>query len=133
MLALSVDSQFVHKAWFDNELSKMVKEIPYPMLSDPRGDIGNMYGVYDENAMVEFRGRVIIDPDGVIQSVETVTPPVGRNVDEIFRQLKALQVVRESKGTQATPCGWTEEKKTLFPSPKMVGKVFEEWKVEDAK
>ncbi len=103
------------------------------MLSDARGDIGEKYGVYDENAKVEFRGRVIIDPDGVIQSVETVTPGVGRNIDEILRQLKALQVVRESNGAQATPCGWTEEKKTLFPSPKMVGKVFEEWKVEDAK
>ena len=37
-------------------------------------------GVYDEDAGVENRGRFLIDPDGVIQGYEVLTPPVGRNV-----------------------------------------------------
>ena len=51
---MSVDSHFVHKMWQDNELSKMVKGgAPFPMLSDGPGNIGRVYGVYDENAGVE--------------------------------------------------------------------------------
>ncbi len=107
--------------------------IPYPMLADPRGELGDVYGTYDVNASLHFRGTIIVDPDGVVQVVEVGTPPVGREVTEILRKLKALNVVRASKGTEATPCGWSENKKTLKPSAKLVGKVFEEWKVDEAK
>ncbi len=34
---------------------------------------------------VETRGRFIIDPDGVLQGCEILTPPVGRNVNETLR------------------------------------------------
>ena len=68
VLAMSIDSMFVHKMWNDGELSKMVKGgIPFPMLSDAGGRVGKVYGIYDENAGVETRGRFIIDPDGVSQ------------------------------------------------------------------
>jgi len=53
------------------------KDIPFPMLSDQGGKIGTMYGVYNEESGTETRGRFIIDPDGVIQSFEVLTPPVG--------------------------------------------------------
>ena len=77
VLSMSVDSVFMHKMWNDNELSKMVKGgVPFPMLSDGGGKVGTAYGVYDEDAGVENRGRFIIDPDGVIQGYEVLTPPV---------------------------------------------------------
>ena len=73
---------FVHKMWNDHELEHMVKGgVPYPMLSDAGGKVGTVYGVYDENVGVEARGRFIIDPDGVVQGYEVLTPPVGRNVN----------------------------------------------------
>ena len=130
---MSVDSHFVHKMWQDNELSKMVEGgVPFPMLSDQTGNIGKMYGVFDEDAGVETRGRFIIDPDGVVQAIEIVTPPVGRNVSELIRQLQAFQHVRKSKGTEATPSGWQPGKPTLKPGPDLVGRVWEVWKVENA-
>lgn len=133
VLAVSVDSHFVHKMWDDYELAKMVKGgMPFPMLSDGAGNIGKMYGVYDEEAGVEFRGRFIIDPDGVVQALEILTPPVGRNVDELIRQIKAFQHVRETKGAEATPSGWRPGKTTLKPGPELVGNVWKEWKVEEA-
>jgi peroxiredoxin len=68
ILSVSTDSRFSHKIWQAEELSKMVpKGVPYPMLSDPGGEIGKVYGVYDEASGVDFRGRFLIDPDGVIQ------------------------------------------------------------------
>lgn len=119
--------------WNDHELSKMIgKDIPFAMLSDQDGSIGKMYGIYDEDSGVETRGRFIIDPDGNVQGYEVLTPPVGRNVSETLRQIKAFQLVRESKGTEATPSGWKPGKATLKPSPGLVGNVWKEWSVKEA-
>ncbi len=125
---------FVHKMWNDHELSKMVEGgIPFPMLSDGGGKVGTAFGVYDPDAGVENRGRFLIDPDGIIQGYEVLTPPVGRNVSETIRQVQAFQLVRESKGSQATPSGWKPGKPTLKPGPDLVGRVWEAWKPEMAK
>jgi hypothetical protein len=52
---------------------------------------------------VDTRGRFTLDPGGVIQGFEVLTPPVGRNVDETIRQIQAFQHVRKTKGAEATP------------------------------
>lgn len=131
VLSVSTDSRFTHKIWNAEELSKMVEGgIPFPMLSDQGGRIGTVYGVYDEMAGVNIRGRFIIDPDGVIQAMEVLTPAVGRNVSELIRQIKAFQHVRATG--EATPSGWEPGKPTLKPGPDLVGKVWEVWKTENA-
>ena len=128
VISVSVDSQFVHKMWNDQELKKMVGgDIPFHMASDGPGKVGRIYGVYDEDAGVELRGRFIIDPDGVIQAMEVLTPPVGRRIGETIRQIQAFQHVRATQGVEACPAGWEPGKKTLKPGPDLVGKVWEEW------
>ena len=130
---MSTDSMFVHKMWVDHELSKMVDGgVPFPMMSDGGGKVGQVYGVYDPEGGVDVRGRFLIDPDGVIQAYEMLTPPVGRNVAETLRQIAAFQLVRESKGSQATPSGWRPGKAVLKPGEGLVGNVWKEWKVSMA-
>jgi len=130
---MSIDSMFVHKMWNDDELKKMVGGgVPFPMLSDAGGKVGRVFGVFDEDAGVEARGRFIIDPDGVVQAYEVLTPPVGRNVNETIRQVQAFQLIRETKGAEATPSGWRPGKQTLKPGIDLVGKVWEVWKTEQA-
>ncbi len=130
---MSTDSVFVHRMWDDYELKKMVDGgVPFPMLSDAGGKVGKVYGVYDDNAGVETRGRFIIDPDGVLQGYEVLTPPVGRNVNESIRQVQAFQLVRETEGAEATPSGWRPGKATLKPGINLVGKVWQEWKTKQA-
>jgi peroxiredoxin (alkyl hydroperoxide reductase subunit C) len=130
-LSISTDSRFTHKIWNATELSKMVEGgIPFPMLSDQGGRIGTVYGVYDEAAGVDIRGRFLIDPDGIIQAMEVLTPPVGRNPDELIRQIQAFQLVRETGGAEATPSGWTPGKPTLKVGPDLVGRVWEVWQPE---
>ena len=127
---MSTDSRFTHKIWNEVELSKMVKGgIPYPMLSDQGGRIGTVYGVYDEAAGVNIRGRFIIDPDGVIQAMEVLTPSVGRHISETIRQLKAFQHVRATG--EVMPAGWQPGKPTLKPGPDLVGRVWEVWQPGD--
>jgi len=130
VLSCSVDSKFTHKIWQEVELSKMVDGgVPFPMLSDTGGRIGSLYGVYDEEGGVNVRGRFLIDPDGKIQAMEVLTPPVGRNFSELVRQVQAFQHVR--KTGEPTPAGWQPGKKTLKPGPELVGKVWETWKIGD--
>lgn len=127
VIAISRDSTFTHKIWQDTELSKMVPGgFPWPMVSDANGSIGRSYGVYDEDAGVNIRGRFIIDPDGVIQAMEVLTPPVGRNVSEALRQIRAYQHVRATG--EVMPSGWQPGKPTLKPGPDLVGRVWETWK-----
>jgi alkyl hydroperoxide reductase subunit AhpC len=129
VMSVSVDSHFVHKMWNDNELTKMVDGgVPFHMVSDQAGNVGRAYGVYDEASGIELRGRFIIDPDGVIQGMEVLTPPVGRKIAETIRQVKAFQHVRASKGTEAMPAGWEPGGATLKPGPDLVGNVWKVWK-----
>ena len=129
VLAMSCDSRFSHKIWQEEELSKMVPGgVPFAMLSDAAGKIGEIYGVYDEEAGVDIRGRFLIDPDGIIQAMEVMTPPVGRNFSELVRQVQAFQHVRATG--EATPAGWTPGKLTLTPGPELVGKVWKVWNPE---
>jgi alkyl hydroperoxide reductase subunit AhpC len=61
VLSVSADSVFSHKVWQEEELSKMVEGgVPFPMLSDQSGRIGTAYGVYDEVAGINIRGRFLI-------------------------------------------------------------------------
>ncbi len=124
---MSVDSRFVHKIWQEEELTKMVKGgVPFPMLTDAGGRIGAMYGIYDEAAGVDIRGRFIVDPDFVIRAMETLTPEVGRNPEELVRQIQAFQHVR--KTGEVTPSGWKPGAQTLKPGPDLAGKVWKVWK-----
>jgi alkyl hydroperoxide reductase subunit AhpC len=131
VLSLSTDSHFTHKIWQEEELSKMVDGgVPWPMLSDAGGRIGRVYGIYDEDAGVDIRGRFLIDPDGVIQAMEVMTPPVGRNIAELIRQVQAFQHVRATG--QVTPAGWRPGQPALTPGPDLVGHVWEVWKPNGA-
>ena len=127
VLSASTDSRFVHKIWQEQELSKMVDGgVPFPMLSDAGGKIGSIYGVYDDAAGVDIRGRFIIDPDFIVRAMEVLTPEVGRNPEELIRQVKAFQHVRATG--EVTPSGWQPGETTLTPGPALVGKVWEVWK-----
>ena len=130
VLSISVDSTYSHKVWQEVELSKMVEgQIPYAMVADPGGKIGALYGVYDEDAGVDIRGRFLIDAEGIVQAMEVLTPPVGRHVSEVIRQLKAFQ--HHQKTGELMPSGWQPGKPTLPPATdtlKMAGKVWEIWK-----
>ncbi len=129
MLSISTDSRFSHKVWQEEELSKMVPGgVPFPMLADQGGRIGAAYGIYDEDSGTHLRGRFIVDPDGVVQAMEVLTPSVGRNTAELIRQLKAFQLVRATG--EATPSGWQPGKPTLKPTPDLVGRVWEVWRTD---
>ena len=134
VLAVSVDSVTTHQEWHEKELSRMVEGgALYPMISDPGGKIGRLFGVYDAKTGLDLRSHFLIDPLGIIQAVEVLASPVGRNVAEILRQLRALQ--HHQATGEFMPCGWEPGKPTLDrnddASP-ISGKVWEIWKPRNA-
>ena len=129
VLTISTDSPYAHKVWFETELSKMSPMgIPFPMLSDPNGNIGRMYGVYNEQHGMDGRATFVIDHNGTIQMSEMLAAGVGRSTEEILRRIKAMQLSLSSG--QATPADWKEGKKTLNPNPGLAGHVYEVWQAE---
>ena len=131
VLAVSVDSVETHRSWREKELSRMVRGgALFPMLSDPEGRIGALYGVYDSEKGVDQRGRFLIDPAGVIQSMEIVADPVGRDISETLRQLRALQ--HHQATGDYLPCGWEPGKPTLSKEQGRSGEIWKEWKTRHA-
>ena len=98
------------------------------MGSDPTGKVSRMFGVYDEVTGLPLRGTFIINPDGVLLNSEVNFYNIGRNVDEILRKVKA-NIHLAANPAEACPAQWKQAgDKTLTPSAKMVGKVFEAMK-----
>jgi peroxiredoxin (alkyl hydroperoxide reductase subunit C) len=120
VIAISTDTEWSHKVWAD--ISPIIKKVKYPMLADPTGEVCRAYGVYIEEDGLAQRGRFIIDPKGVLKAAEVTDGPLGRNVEEGIRQLKALQHIAKNPG-QACPANWKPGNATLTPGAKLAGKL----------
>lgn len=123
VITISTDTKFVQLAWQREE--KMLKDVKYPMGSDPTGNISRLFGVYDEETGLALRGTFIISPEGKLLNSEVNYYNLGRNIDELMRKFRANLHLSKFEGI-GCPAKWKEEgDKTLKPSAKMVGKVYE--------
>lgn len=86
-MAVSVDSEFSHKAWINGDLGK----INYPLASDMTKEVSRSYGVLLEDEGIALRGLFIMNPEGVIKYSLIQDNDIGRSVDETLRVLKALK------------------------------------------
>ena len=119
VIAVSTDTHFSHWMW--KKTSPTIKNVNFPMASDPSGAVSRTYGVWNEKTGLNRRGRFIIDPEGIIQAVEILTAPVGRNVDELLRQILAMQAVRDNPG-MAAPAGWKPGDPLIKTGKEQIGK-----------
>ena len=118
--AVSTDTHFSHKAWHDS--SPAIGKINYFMIGDPTGTVTRNFDVMREGQGLADRGTFVVDPDGVIQIMETTCEGVGRNAEELVRKIKAAIYVREHPG-QVCPAKWEQGAETLAPSIDLVGKI----------
>lgn len=122
VLSVSTDTKFSHLAWRDSE--KLLANVKYPMAADPTGAVSKLFGVYDCGSGLALRGTFIINPEGKLVSSEINFYNVGRNADELLRKMEANAYLAKHPD-EACPAKWQQGSKTLKPSEKMVGKVFE--------
>ena len=119
VIAVSTDTEFSHWMW--KKTSPTIKNVRYPICSDPSGEVSRAYGVWQRASGLNQRGRFIINPDGIVMAVEVLAGPIGRNVDELIRQIKAMQAVADNPG-KAAPAGWKPGDKLIGAGKDYIGK-----------
>jgi peroxiredoxin (alkyl hydroperoxide reductase subunit C) len=122
VISVSTDTKFSHLAWRDGE--KLLSKVKYLMGADPTGAISKMFGVYDHATGLALRGTFVIDPQGRLVSSEINFYNVGRNAEELVRKMEANAYLMKHPN-EACPAKWQQGGKTLKPSEKLVGKVYE--------
>ncbi|ORX58730.1 peroxiredoxin-2 [Hesseltinella vesiculosa] len=124
VIGASCDSEFSHLAWTQQSRKQGgLGDIKYPLLADKTKKIARDYGVLLEEAGVTLRGLFIIDPKGVVRQITINDLPVGRNVDEVLRLVKAFKFTDEHG--EVCPSSWTPGDKTIKPSVKDSKQYFE--------
>lgn len=125
VIGVSTDTVYTHKAWI--EMEELLKGLKFPMAADHNGKLSKELGIYDEDTGMAVRAAFIVDPDGILRTIDIVADNIGRSAGELLRKVKALHFVRNNKG-MVCPASWDEGSPTLKPSIKIAGKVHKELK-----
>lgn len=123
VLSVSTDTVFAHKAWHDT--SEAIKKITYPMVADPDGSLSMLFGTYiseGEDVGLSLRGTFIVDPEGVLKTIEINDNAIGRSGKELLRKLRAAKFVAEHGGN-VCPASWEPGEDTLKKGIDLVGKI----------
>ncbi len=125
IVAASTDTEQSHWGWLQVPKDKGgIEGITYPIVADTNKTISANYDVlagnyfFDEHdemqaegEMIAYRGLFLIDKEGVVRHQIVNDLPLGRNVDEAIRMVKALQF-NEEKG-EVCPANWDEGKEGM--------------------
>ncbi|MHC4400357.1 MAG: redoxin domain-containing protein [Planctomycetota bacterium] len=115
LLGCSIDSHFTHLAWRNTPRGQGgLGDIKYPLIADLDKKIGEAYDVLLPDG-ITLRGLFLIDKEGVVRHQVINDLPLGRNVDEALRMVKALQFF-EANG-EVCPANWQEGAATIKPDP----------------
>jgi alkyl hydroperoxide reductase subunit AhpC len=111
LLGCSVDSHFVHMKWCKTAKKQGgIGEIEFPLLSDLAKDISKAYRCLIEDGAdkgVSLRATFVIDGKGILRHMSYNDLPVGRNIDECLRLVKAFQYVEEYG--EVCPAKWRKK------------------------
>jgi peroxiredoxin (alkyl hydroperoxide reductase subunit C) len=104
LLGLSIDQVFAHIKWGEWIEENLGVEITFPIIADD-GTVGKRLGMIHPNqGSNTVRAVFIIDPKGVIRAILYYPQELGRNMEEIVRMVKGLQVVDKNK--VSLPANW---------------------------
>jgi len=128
VLSFSTDTVYVHKAWHDT--SEAIRQVEFPMGADPAGKISYAFGTLIEGGELPFasdegmslRGTFVIDPEGVLRTIEMHDNSVGRRASETLRKVQAAQYVEKNPGN-VCPASWEPGDDTMEPGLGLVGKI----------
>ena len=120
VFVVTTDTHFSHKVW--HETSPAVGKAKFAMIGDPTHALSKAFDVLIPEEGLALRGTFVINPEGVIKTMEVHDNAIARDVTETVRKLKAAQYVANHDG-EVCPAKWKEGEKTLKPSLDLVGKI----------
>jgi peroxiredoxin (alkyl hydroperoxide reductase subunit C) len=104
LIGLSIDQVFSHIKWVEWIKEKLEVEITYPIIAGNDTVAGKLGMLHPAKGSNTVRAVFVGDPEGNIRLILYYPQEVGRNMDEILRAVKALQV-SDANGV-AIPAGW---------------------------
>lgn len=105
LIGLSIDQVFSHLKWEEWIKEKIDVEIQFPIIADNAGEVSARLGMRHKQAggTQTVRAIFVVDPNGIVRAILYYPMELGRNMDEILRMVKALQIA--DKG-YAIPANW---------------------------
>jgi len=104
LIGLSIDQVFSHIKWIEWIRDNLDTKIPFPIIAD-HGAIGNKLGmIHPGKGSNTVRAVFIVDSNAIIRLIIYYPQEIGRNMDEIVRAVKALQLADKEK--VAIPANW---------------------------
>ncbi len=104
LIGLSVDQVFAHIKWEEWIKEKLGVEVEFPIIADT-GKVAETLGlIHPGKGTNTVRAVFVVDDKGKIRLILYYPQEIGRNIDEILRALRALQI--SDKNGIATPADW---------------------------
>ena len=138
LVGLSVDGLYSHIAWLrtikDKIEYKGMKdiEVKFPLIEDITMNVAEKYGMIQpgESNTKAVRAVFFIDPKGIIRAIIYYPLSLGRNFDELYRVIVALQTA--DKFEVATPADWEPGDEVIVPTAGSCGVAKERMDSKDA-
>ncbi|MFZ5860036.1 MAG: peroxiredoxin [Spirochaetota bacterium] len=104
LIGMSVDQVFSHIKWIEWIKEKLGVEITFPIAA-ANDSIANALGMlHPGKGTNTVRAVFVVDPQGKVRLVIYYPQEIGRNMEEVLRAVKALQVA--DKNNVAVPANW---------------------------
>jgi peroxiredoxin 2/4 len=137
LVGLSVDGLYSHIAWLRTIKEKIVYkgmkdvEVKFPLIEDITMEVAKKYGMMmpGESNTKAVRAVFMIDPKGIIRAVIYYPLSLGRNFDELYRALVALQTA--DAFSVATPADWRPGDEVIVPTAGSCGVAKERMESTD--
>lgn len=122
LVGLSVDGLYSHIAWLRTIKEKIEYkgmkdvEVNFPLIEDITMTVAKKYGMLmpGESTTKAVRAVFVIDPKGVIRTIIYYPLSLGRNFDELYRVVIALQAA--DAFSIATPADWKPGDDVIVPT-----------------
>ena len=127
LVGLSVDGLYSHIAWLRTIREKIEYrgmknvEVKFPLIEDVSMNVAKKYGMIQpgESSTKAVRAVFFIDPRGIIRAMIYYPLSLGRNFDELYRVVVALQTA--DAFSVATPADWRPGDPVIVPPPGSCG------------
>jgi len=122
LVGLSVDGLYSHIAWLRTIKEKIQYkgmkdvEVNFPLIEDITMEVARRFGMIQpgESSTKAVRAVFFIDPKGVIRAIIYYPLSLGRNFDELYRALIAMQTA--DAFSVATPADWRPGDEVIVPT-----------------
>lgn len=137
LVGLSVDGLYSHIAWLRTIKEKIEYkgmkdvEVKFPLIEDITMSVAKKYGMLQpgESNTKAVRAVFVIDPAGKIRTIIYYPLSLGRNFDELYRVVVALQTA--DKFSVATPADWRPGDDVIVPTAGSCGVAKERMEGKD--